>query len=342
MPAPSLELPRDQVAVLHQLATRLLDGRKPGTPIESLARALLGGFYDACMRSGLDGLLAALAQAHPPLEYTDRNAFVEHATLVPALTARLEDARLDAGGPRNARPGQLADCLLGALGATAVDPPDRTIVLDDGVRLEAAGAVLTAVDAPLAVPAIRDAIVALGRERCEARYRIPFDKIAAQLDERGIKILKQPNVPLDAVQAVQRVLFEARNAVVEKAARAAIDRAQAVIAHADPDAAARIDQPITLRLTPRDVAIARACETSVPKTPTAVAASLFDSLTTLARLAWRAPVRVARTYSPKETFALGELVTHPKFGEGSVTAIRLGGKIDVAFPDTTVTLIHKG
>jgi hypothetical protein len=338
---PALELPRRHLGALHALATRLLDARKAGTPLESLARALLGGFHDLCIRAGLDGVLAELAAAHPPLDPADRDALVEHPTLVPALTARLEGIRLDAGGPRNARPGQVAECVTGALGVAVVGDADGAITLDDAVRTEVAAALVRAVAPVLGVPAFRDAIIAEGRERCEERYRAAFGKMAAKLDERGMKLLEQPKLPIDAVQAVQRVLFDTRHEIVERAARAAIDGARDAIARTDAGAAARIDQPITLKLTPRDVAIVRACDASTPKNPEAIAASLLDSLTSLARLAWRAPVRIARPYSPKETFAVGELLAHPKFGQGSVVASKLG-KIEVEFPDGKITLVHKG
>jgi len=334
-----LAFPPSHVGLLHELGARLIDGRKPGADLEVLARALLGGFYDIATRSGLDGLLAELAEANPPLDAADRATLTNHPTLVPALVERLHAIKLDGGGPRNARPGQLADCVVGALGLTLAAEPDRTITLDDSVRAEVAAAIASVLDVELAVPALRDAIIADGRDRCELRYKPAFDKLAAQLDERGMKVLKQPNLPLDAVQAVQRYLFEARASVLDRAARRAIDRAQAVIARADADAAARIDQPITLRLTPRQVAIARAADPSVPRTPSAVAASLLASLGELARIAWRAAVRIGRPYSPKETFAVGDLIEHPKFGRGSVISAKLA-KIEVEFPDAKVTLIH--
>jgi hypothetical protein len=231
--------------------------------------------------------------------------------------------------------------VTAALGLAVVDDPDDAIALDDAIRVEVTAAMASAVDPVLGGPAFREAVIAEGRARCEDRYRAAFDKLAARLDERGMKIIEQPKLPIDAVQAVQRVFYETRHAIVDRVGRAAIDRAQAVIARADVGAGARIDQPITLRLTPREIAIIRASDASVPKSPAAVIASLLDSLTSLARLTWRAPVRVARPYSPKDTFAVGELLAHPKFGQGSVVSSKLG-KIEVEFPDGKLTLVHKG
>jgi len=51
--------------------------------------------------------------------------------------------------------------------------------------------------------------------------------------------------------------------------------------------------------------------------------------------------RPARAYSPQETYATGDQITHPKFGEGNVTEARQG-KIDVRFGRETRTLLHAG
>jgi hypothetical protein len=48
----------------------------------------------------------------------------------------------------------------------------------------------------------------------------------------------------------------------------------------------------------------------------------------------------ARTYSPKESFAPEEVMTHPTFGYGIVSAVR-GDKIDVAFKAFEKTLLQK-
>jgi hypothetical protein len=48
----------------------------------------------------------------------------------------------------------------------------------------------------------------------------------------------------------------------------------------------------------------------------------------------------ARKYSPKESFAVEEVMSHPTFGYGIVSAVR-GDKIDVAFKAFEKTLLHK-
>lgn len=48
----------------------------------------------------------------------------------------------------------------------------------------------------------------------------------------------------------------------------------------------------------------------------------------------------ARKYSPKEAFIIDEVINHPTFGYGIVTAIR-GDKIDVAFKAFEKTLLSK-
>ncbi|HEX8129859.1 MAG TPA: hypothetical protein VF527_12215 [Pyrinomonadaceae bacterium] len=49
----------------------------------------------------------------------------------------------------------------------------------------------------------------------------------------------------------------------------------------------------------------------------------------------------ARAYSPQETYATGDQITHPKFGEGNVVEARQG-KIDVRFGREVRTLLHAG
>ncbi|NMO22225.1 hypothetical protein HPC49_37425 [Pyxidicoccus fallax] len=47
----------------------------------------------------------------------------------------------------------------------------------------------------------------------------------------------------------------------------------------------------------------------------------------------------ARQYSPKETFQMDEVIKHPTFGTGFVTAVR-GDKVDITFRTDTKTLVH--
>ncbi|HEY1098360.1 MAG TPA: hypothetical protein VGF99_05515 [Myxococcota bacterium] len=48
----------------------------------------------------------------------------------------------------------------------------------------------------------------------------------------------------------------------------------------------------------------------------------------------------ARTYSPKATYAAGEVVSHPSFGVGVATALKDGTKIEIIFPEGQKVLIH--
>ncbi len=352
---PALDLPRTLVVPLRELASRLLDSRKPKTENASVARDLLAGFYEICARAGQDRLLAELAAAFPaepaaavPDGETEvgepdaGGALAEHPVLALALVAQLGTLALDDGGPRNHKPIQLTDCVVAALGLTLVDDePDRSIALDDDVRNAVVAAMAKVIEPELAVPQIREAIIAQAREACPEEHRGVFHRIAAQLDERGVKLNKTPKVPLHALHAILRVVRDVRIGIVDRVARAAIDQAQAVIAAAAPEAAARIDQPITLRATPREVAIARATDARVPLVPAAVTAALLDGLSELARIAWRAPTRPVRTYGARLTFAVGELVAHPKFGRGEVTAIE-AQRVVIEFDDGAHTLAHVG
>ena len=318
----------------------MLETRAIGADREPLARDLLAGFFDVCMRSGLDGVLVELEQAFAPLDISDGTALAEDPRLRAALAEKLGNkAEFDPGGPRNAKPRQLADCLVAVLSLTPTDEPDRTVAFADGVRVEVMAALAGPVDAELSVPQVRATIIATGRDRCEPRYLAAFDRITAQLDDTGMRMIRQPKVALDAVQAVNQVLFDARNAVIERAANVAIDRAKQVLARVDAEAAARIDQPITHRLTPRDVAIRRACDPKVPKVPAAVVLTLFEGLTELAHLAWRKLEQPVRAYAASQTFAVGDLLEHPKFGRGTVLSAA-GQRIEVEFPEGKYTLVH--
>ena len=48
----------------------------------------------------------------------------------------------------------------------------------------------------------------------------------------------------------------------------------------------------------------------------------------------------ARRYSPKDTFAVDQVVDHPTFGRGFVSAVRDGGKIEVTFRSDVKVLVH--
>jgi hypothetical protein len=336
---PALEFSQSHVGLIQELAARLLDSRKPKTDPATLARDLLAGFYEICIRWGFDGLLGELEQAFPTFDSSDGSTLAEHPSLSSALVAQLDAIDLDGGGPRNAKPRQVADAVVAALGLTLGDEVDRNIELDDAVRTEVTTALASVVNDELAVPKFRETVIAKGRELCEERYHPVFDKIVAQLDERGARIIKQPKVPLDASQAVQRVLAETRNAIVERVVRTAFDRAKQIIERTSPEAAARIDAPITLRMTPRDVAITRACDPRVPKVPAAMLPLLLESLTQLARITWRAPEQRVRTYGASQTFAVGDVIEHPKFGRGSVIAVQTQ-RIEVEFADGKHTLVH--
>jgi hypothetical protein len=54
-----------------------------------------------------------------------------------------------------------------------------------------------------------------------------------------------------------------------------------------------------------------------------------------------APTGPARAYSPKEVYAAGDWIEHPKFGQGRVEQAR-GGKIEVRFESEKRLLVHAG
>ncbi len=317
----AVDFPQTAVAPLHALATTLIDRRKPGTQLASLARDLMGGFAEVCERAGLDRVTDALGDE-------DRE---------PALIAELEKIHVDGGGPRNQKVKQLADCVIAALGLNVVEEPDRSIVLSDVVRAEIATAMGQVVDPELAK--LKDSIVETARGRVEEAHLGSFNKMVAQLDDRGQKLVKLPKVPLDAQHAIERALSAARLAVMDRVVRTALDRAKAVLERANPDAAARLDAPVSLKVTPREVAVVRAADARVPKTAAAVMASLFDSLRELAQIAFRAEEKPVHAYAASKTFAVGDQIEHPKFGRGAVVSVA-GQRMEVEFAEGKHTLVH--
>ncbi len=318
----------------------MLESRGAGVENGTLARELLAGFYETCIRSGLDGVLTEIEQAFAPLVVADELALADDPRLHGDLTARLGNkAEFDARGPRNAKPKQLADILIAVLALTPSDPPDRAVTLSNELRGEVVKALASVIDVQLGVPQIRESIITAARGQCEEHYHKSFDKIVAQLDERGMRAPQPLKIPLDAVQTVQRLLNQARATVVATAANAAIDRAKQVLAKAEPEAAERFDQPITHKLTPRQVAVQRVTDARAPKSPEPVVQSLLQTLTELSDLSWQIREEPAQPYSVSTTYAVGDVIDHPKFGRGTVKAIAIQ-RVDVQFADGVMTLVH--
>lgn len=314
----ALEFPRHRLGLLQELAVRLLASRKPKTDNAVVARDLVVAFQDICTRLGLDNLVGDVDEQVGP------------------VAARLKESDLDGGGPRNAKPQMIVDSLITGLGLTVSDAPTKEITLDDALRVEVVAAVAKVVDPELALTQLRDQIILHARKRIDERYFQAFNLVAAQLDERGTRLNKTPKVPVDALHASQRVLAEARAGIIERAGRAAIDRAKEILERVAPEAAARIDQPVTHKLTPRDVAILRARDPRIP--PATIATTLLDGLSDTIPIAWRAPEIQARPYSATQKFAVGDHLEHPKFGRGSVVSV-LNGRMEVEFPDGKYTLV---
>ncbi len=330
----SVEFPQTQVAALQHLATQLIDKRKPGTDLGSLARELLRGFHDICWLAGLDSVLEGLAQAHPALDVAERSTLEDHQPLLAALVSQLEAINLDGGGPRNVKAKQLADCSIAALGLTLVETPDRKIVLTGEVRAELVAAMSKVVEGDMAT--LRDSIVEQARGTVLEGHQSSFNKMVAQLDDRGQKLIKVPKVPLDAQHGIERAFADARVVVITRIVGNALDRAKDVLGS---DAARRIDAPVTLKATPREVAARRAADVRVPKTAAAIVGSILESLGEVAQITFRAAEKPVLPYSASTKFAVGDLIEHPKFGRGSVVTVA-AQRIEVEFGDTKTSLVH--
>jgi hypothetical protein len=313
-----MNFPQRHVTAVQDMAARLFDSRKTGADLATFARDLIRGLEEVCERTGLDAIE------------------LDADTGEPALVAQLKTIDLDGGGPRNAKPRQLAECVFTATGITVVEEPDRTISLGGDVRSAVVAAITEIAEAELALPRVRETIIEEARTRTDERFHPSFTKVVAQLDDRGAHLVKTPKVPVDALHAVQHALTEARHAVIARIVNAGFERAKALLGD---EAAARIDQPITRSSTPRELAILRANEARVGLTPAKVVHSLVESLTDLAQIVWRAPEQPVQPYGASKTFKVGDLIEHPKFGRGTVVAA-LAQKIDVEFTDGKRALAH--
>ncbi len=325
----SIEFPQRQVAPLQELANRLFESRKTGLPLDQLARDLMRGFYDVCTYAGLDNVLDAL-------EVTERTSLEEREALFAGLVAQLVSIELDGGGPRNQKPALMATSVVKALDLAVVEQPEDTLELADDVRAKVDAAIGDVVKTELAVPAIRAAIIEEARSRCDDQFASAFTKITAQLDDRGLQLLKQPKVPIEASHAVQKALTEARLAILAKIAATALERVKQVL---PAEAAARIDAPVTVRSTPREIAIKRATDPRVGMIQAKVVQSITDSVIELVRLRWQAPEQTVIPYGASKTFEIGDVIEHVKFGRGTVVS-RLASRIDVEFAEAKVTLVH--
>jgi hypothetical protein len=332
-----LGFPRKHLAALHALATRALERRGDNAKPDLLAYDLLDGFYDVCTRVALDVVIDGL-EHELGLSIPDGSALAEESRLRTDLAGRLADrSAYDPRGPRAAKPRQLADCLLATLGLAVTDPATRPVELSDELREAVIAAIQMVVDPALAGPQLRAAILEAARACCEGRQDV-FDRVAPQLDER-LAIPRHLKLPIDVVQAVQDSLLEARAEVLEKIAGEALDRATDAIAVVAPDAAARLDAPVTARLTPRQVALQRASDPRLPSLPDVFGRTLLDAITELADVTWGPAVPKPRPYRASERYAVGDHVDHPKFGRGVVQATSTQ-RIEVEFPDGWHTLVH--
>jgi hypothetical protein len=82
----------------------------------------------------------------------------------------------------------------------------------------------------------------------------------------------------------------------------------------------------------------RTSKAAAPAAPSVPSVNPLDAL-----LATRSSgsAGAARSYSPSERYAPGELLSHPNFGLGAVMASPSPGKISVLFRDTTRLLLHE-
>ncbi|MBS2013571.1 MAG: hypothetical protein JST00_11825 [Deltaproteobacteria bacterium] len=77
-----------------------------------------------------------------------------------------------------------------------------------------------------------------------------------------------------------------------------------------------------------------------PEAQAALVERLAEDAVALMKLRWTRPAQPVEPYSPERSFALGDRVSHPKFGIGEVVR-RLDAKIEVRFERGVRTLVAK-
>jgi hypothetical protein len=83
------------------------------------------------------------------------------------------------------------------------------------------------------------------------------------------------------------------------------------------------------RAPARSSATARAAKPAREKAPVVAFEELLAART-----------RTPRPYSPKVTFEVDDVVDHPTFGRGFVSAVRDGGKVEITFRSDVKLLVH--
>lgn len=327
----TLQLSTAHHSALQAVAARIMETTNLETDPPRFARELLDAFTNLCMRAGQDGLLEELGLSDD-VEPTPE--------LQAAVAAKLSTkATFDPRGPRNAKPRQAAECVTSALGLTVTESAEAPLTITGEVRTAVATAIAAVLNRELGVPKIREDIISWAQVRCAEEHWPVFEKMVAALDDRGVRQVKQVKVPLHVAQVVNAQLVQARAHVMTRALTAALESALPILAEANADAAARIDQPISLRLTPRDVAIRRATDPHASAVPESVARALLADLSELARLAWGVEEKTARPYAASTTFAVGDVIEHPKFGRGAVVSVDIK-RVEVEFPTGKLALVH--
>ncbi len=157
---PSIAFPRRYVVSLQELAARVLEKYPVDADLDAIARDLLAGFADVCLLSGLDRTLAELEAG-----LSDDHGL--HEALVEKLGVK---TNYDPRGPRNAKAGQLTECLVAVVGLVPADDERRTLTLPHGLRMEIMAAISSVIERQLGGPQIRAAIIDKARARCEERY----------------------------------------------------------------------------------------------------------------------------------------------------------------------------
>ena len=165
----AIDFPRTRMASLHELAARVLEKRALAVEGETLARDLFVGFFDVCMRWGLDRVLNDLEQAFclstPPT--------CSGSPIMPSFEAGSSAARQEVRFRQRGAAKREA--------ATAGRLPRRRTIAGAGrragsddragrdVRKEAFASITAVVEVELGVPQVRTTVK--GRELCEELSR---------------------------------------------------------------------------------------------------------------------------------------------------------------------------
>jgi hypothetical protein len=362
----SIPFPGRHKKLVEELAARcLIAQREKNHPDETLARDLLGGFYELCIDNGLEGILVAIHAALPhtlPAAPTPKEGsstglkalladarfvpenFSEHPKIKPALIEKLNGAR-DGRTPEG-----ISELLVGffSLDLRGQFGPAATS-LPDAVRTAIATTSKSEFDRAFAPGQLRTSILKRLEGERIGRTRA-FKAMSPMVDERGGPpayadvVFRHSELEAQQITNMFNSLDRGKALAVEEACRAATDHTKRILQESGvPEMAERIERAVSHRLTCFDVAVQRVIRQCDPVyDPAQVCTVFLESLSVLVPIEWQPPDPSAnplKAYGPTVKFAVGDRVGHKSFGEGVVVSCT-DDRVIIDFSGERRTLVH--